>query len=441
MNSKLFTHIPSPVRALAGRFLSRRVLDCGACSLVSRQKRHYYGILACAVTVMALSGLLLASHMRNTTPFPGASGPFGPLAQLPASAALMTEASFPLGPDTLFPLAFAPHNETEADCFAVAAFSEGASVRAPASGEILSCSLPQSFFTASGNKAGARKKQGPVVFDRGRVSVVTADGPVMLAELRRSPLPYAPDTDIFQADLFAPAVMRQGTPPLLFGERTGEDGLPLRWTDAGSDLRVCAAPKYNDADVIRRLIHGLGVLSADANYTAKAGRYRDFVKRYAEKYNLASALVLAIMHTESNFNPFAVSSQSAVGLMQIVPDTAGNEVYRFLMGTHGSPSIETLFTPEHNIRYGAAYLHLLGRRYFGRVANPSSRQMCMIAAYNGGPGAVLRVFAADQNEAFEKINALTPSEVYTTLTTQMPSEETRRYVELVLARIRDYSAH
>lgn len=435
MSSKLFERIGTISRAAPGRVFSRRNVDPAAAtpSGASRHRRFYHGVLVSAAAVMALAGLLLWSHVQTVL---YSAGPFGPEARLPVSRTLVTETSFPPGPDTCFPLAFKAVATPDADCFAVADLSAGTTVWAPASRVLASCALPQPFYVSSA------KRRGLVLFDRGRIAIDTDEGPVLLAELRRSPLPSAPDFDMFQADLFAPAALKRGTPPLLFGERTDDAGRPLRWSGAtDAELLVCAPSRYGSAEVIRRLIQGLGVLSTEASYTAQAGKYRDFVKRYAEKYNLASALVLAIMHTESNFNPFAVSSQSAVGLMQVVPDTAGNEVYRYLMGTHGSPSIETLFSPEHNIRYGATYLHLLGQRYFGRVRNPSSRQMCMIAAYNGGPGAVLRLFAADQDEALGKINSLTPSEVYSALTTEMPSAETRRYVELVLARIRDYSTN
>ena len=432
MSSNIFERLRTISRAPGARFRRCRDVDSAARQEARRHRRFYHGVLISAAVVMTLAGLVLWSHVQTVL---YSAGPFGPEARLPVSRTLITETSFPPGPDTWFPLAFASSTPPEADCFAVADVAEGTKVWAPASRTLISCALPQPFYASSA-------RRGHVLFDRGRVGIATDDGPVALAELRRSPLPSSPGFDMFQADLFTPAALKRGTPPLLFGERTDDAGQPLRWSAASdTDLRVCAPARYGNAEVIRRLIHGLGVLSVEASYTAQAGKYRDFVKRYAEKYNLASSLVLAIMHTESNFNPFAVSSRSAVGLMQVVPDTAGNEVYRYLMGTQGSPSIETLFSPEHNIRYGATYLHLLGQRYFGRVQNPSSRQMCMIAAYNGGPGAVLRLFAPEQDEALEKINSLTPSEVYAALTTEMPSEETRRYVEIVLARIRDYSTH
>ena len=189
---------------------------------------------------------------------------------------------------------------------------------------------------------------------------------------------------------------------------------------------------------LRLLAARLGVAPDIFSAPLSAERYKAVVGIYAEKYNLSPELVFAIMRTESNFNPFAVSNANALGLMQVVPDTAGGEVYTFLNGQAGIPDAGLLFDPEHNIKYGTTYLHLLNRRYFGNVLNAASREMCIIAAYNGGPGAVLRVFDQDMETAVAIINNLTPQEVYQSLTTKMPNEESRRYVDVVLGRLQDF---
>ena len=286
------------------------------------------------------------------------------------------------------------------------------------------------------------RRRGLVNFSFGLVSIDTVDGEKPVALLRHSPIPLMPAApDPFQTDMFTPGDYSEGDlPPLLYGEETDEKGLPVRWSryeDSVPGLMACSLVG-NYSTELHRLMRGLRFTSPGADFRTLANRYRVVANRYAEKYNLASALVMAIIHTESNFNPFAVSRSQAVGLMQIVPETAGNEVYRYLTGVQGKPNLETLFTPEHNIKYGTIYLHLLIRRYFGNVINPSSRQMCAIAAYNGGPGAVLRLFHSDQDAAISRINSMTPEQVYKALTTEMPNAETRRYVDLVLGRMRHY---
>jgi membrane-bound lytic murein transglycosylase C len=123
---------------------------------------------------------------------------------------------------------------------------------------------------------------------------------------------------------------------------------------------------------------------------------------------------------------------NALGLMQVVPQTAGGEVHAFLTGKYAVPGKELLFIPEQNIRYGTAYLYLLHNRYFNEVRNHISRELCIIAAYNGGPGAVLRSFGNNRDKAVAKINSLSPDQLYNVLVRSLPSQETRDYVVKVV---------
>ena len=97
----------------------------------------------------------------------------------------------------------------------------------------------------------------------------------------------------------------------------------------------------------------------------------NYVKVLAPEYQLAPALVLAVMATESNFDPLAESPKKAQGLMQLLPDTA----LRF--------KVTKLRDPAQNIRAGMAYLRWLLAYYEGDV-------MLALAGYNAGEGAVDR---------------------------------------------------
>lgn len=167
-------------------------------------------------------------------------------------------------------------------------------------------------------------------------------------------------------------------------------------------------------------------------------KYEAIVQKYAHKYNVPPALVLGIIQTESNFNPYAVSGAPAYGLMQIVSSTAGADAYELINGKKGMPTKEMLFDPETNIHYGVAYLSILFNRYLPDVKNKQSQEYCVIAAYNAGAGSVLRTFHNDKAQAFARINALSPTRVYDTLHSKHPSSEARRYLLKVTTYKKNY---
>ena len=164
----------------------------------------------------------------------------------------------------------------------------------------------------------------------------------------------------------------------------------------------------------------------------RAARYEPAVDRYASQFKVSKSLVLAVMKTESDFNPFAVSGAPAYGLMQLVPTSGGRDAYRFVNGEDRIPTRDYLFDSDHNIELGTAYLNILDRRYLAAIEDDTSREYCTIAAYNGGAGAALGVFSEDRDRAVERINSLSPSEVYRQLRDDHPRAETRRYLIKVL---------
>ncbi|RJS18740.1 transglycosylase [Corallococcus sp. H22C18031201] len=89
----------------------------------------------------------------------------------------------------------------------------------------------------------------------------------------------------------------------------------------------------------------------------------------ALRYRIPTALVRAIMHTESNYNPNALSSKGASGLMQLMPATA-SDMY-----------VKDIFDSKDNIEGGVRYLRVLANMFDGDMVK-------MIAAYNAGPDAV-----------------------------------------------------
>lgn len=102
-------------------------------------------------------------------------------------------------------------------------------------------------------------------------------------------------------------------------------------------------------------------------------RYQAIVHGHAKNYRLDPALLAAVIYQESKFRPHVRSSSGAIGLMQLLPDTAKG----IAIHTGGTRfRVSDLDDPEINVRYGAWYLrHLLDKYGDERTA---------LAAYNAG---------------------------------------------------------
>ncbi len=178
-----------------------------------------------------------------------------------------------------------------------------------------------------------------------------------------------------------------------------------------------------------------------ADTTLKRSRiYKDEIVKNASRFEIPVALVFAIMQTESNFNPFAKSHIPAFGLMQIVPHSAGKDVYRYLYKRDGMPSSTYLYNSDNNIEMGSVYLKILYYRYLRKIKNPESRLYCTIAAYNTGAGNIAWAFTkhTNMNKATPKINVMTPDEVYNHLLNNLKYDEPKHYLKRVTRRMSAY---
>jgi peptidoglycan lytic transglycosylase C len=172
----------------------------------------------------------------------------------------------------------------------------------------------------------------------------------------------------------------------------------------------------------------------------KAEQYRDTVRRHSGKWDINEPLVLAVIHTESAFNPMATSYVPAYGMMQIVPRYAGKEAAEKLWGKPKLLSPSYLYDANKNIEVGTVYLNILYYQYFEEVKDTDSRLFCSIAAYNTGIGNVARAFTGKRNlkKALPIINSMTSQQVYDRLRKHLPYEETRDYVQRVSQRMKAY---
>ena len=167
------------------------------------------------------------------------------------------------------------------------------------------------------------------------------------------------------------------------------------------------------------------------------------VEANAQKWGIPPALILAIVHTESSFNPLARSHIPAFGLMQIVPVSAGKDVSKELYGSQRLLSPDYLYDPENNIEAGSVYLYLLLNRYFDKVAEDTSRFYMAVSAYNTGPGNVARAMSNTTRltAASNAANRLNPDQVYQRLQQNLPAQETRNYLTKVTERYTQYQNH
>ncbi|MCV2508577.1 MAG: murein transglycosylase domain-containing protein [Candidatus Lightella neohaematopini] len=166
------------------------------------------------------------------------------------------------------------------------------------------------------------------------------------------------------------------------------------------------------------------------NIYEKSYKYINLINRASEKYGVDKYLILAIIQIESNFNPYAISHSNALGLMQIIRQSAGRDVFK-RQGKWGQPSRNYLLNPKNNIDIGTAYLAILQNEYLNKINNPLSRKYAVITAYHSGAASVLKVFSKNKNKAIKIINNLTPEDVYFALNTRHPSLESRSYLNKV----------
>lgn len=177
----------------------------------------------------------------------------------------------------------------------------------------------------------------------------------------------------------------------------------------------------------------------------RALKYAGTVRKYSDTTQVSRSLIFAIIRIESAFNPYAVSSAPAYGLMQLVPSSGGREAYRKAKGLDQSPTKEYLFNAENNIELGSTYLSvLLNDSPLSEIRNPVSREYCAIAAYNTGPSNVYRAFSSGpaknrRANAISKINSMRPDEVYETLRRRLPYAETRGYIVKAVAAKKIYA--
>ena len=162
----------------------------------------------------------------------------------------------------------------------------------------------------------------------------------------------------------------------------------VHFTDAPTDKRfkIFMRDLKKDKELRTKLKYASSVNPAE---------FEQLIKSCSEKYGVNPSLVKAVIHAESGYNPNAVSSKGASGLMQLMP------------GTAKSLKVADRFNPKDNVEGGVKYLRFLLDTFRGDVS-------LAVAAYNAGLNKVAKYGGIP------------------------PYNETRTYVNRVLSYMKSY---
>lgn len=140
------------------------------------------------------------------------------------------------------------------------------------------------------------------------------------------------------------------------------------YKDASGQTHFTDSPNAHHIDMMgARSLEKPRVASSERVWSSTA--YDAFIVKAAETYNVPFALVKAVIHAESGFNPRALSAKGAKGLMQLMP--VNITFYK----------IKDPYDPQENIMGGCAYLKHLLTDFQGNTK-------MALAAYNAGPTKV-----------------------------------------------------
>lgn len=271
-------------------------------------------------------------------------------------------------------------------------------------------------------------------FDQGKIWVATISPYQPKSKLQHAIVEtLLMPADPSKIDLFSDKEFALSGKPFLLGQVVDHDGKPIEWQwRANRFADYLIANKLVEKKTKKGSAYYVEIDMVKDHLSQREYQYAHLIREASRRYNISEDLIYSIIKTESSFNPYAVSHAGAYGLMQVIPKTAGADVFKLVKNRNDIPTKDYLFDPANNIDTGAAYFYILKNRYLRDVKNPTTMHFSMISAYNGGTGGVLSTFDSDRKQAMRELNALSPTQVYNALTTQHPKAEARRYLQKVL---------
>jgi len=285
---------------------------------------------------------------------------------------------------------------------------------------------------------GQSKAETLIDFERGLINITAADPSeikqaaieILLTQIDPTVIDASTASDL---GLINPKTQK----PFLFKQVIDQDGAPI--------ASAWRAERYVDYLMTRRSntrASQLTIPMIGQHKVVAGAKYVNFAKAAGAKHMIPVALIMAIMETESSFNPLARSRSNALGLMQIKADTAGRDYFSIISGYQHTPTSAYLYNPENNVEMGAGYLSILADRYLAGIYHPQKLEYAIISSYNGGAGNLFKslVPTGGKRAAIDRINAMTVEEFYWFLTNRHIRLESRNYVKKVTSRMKKYTS-
>ncbi len=241
-------------------------------------------------------------------------------------------------------------------------------------------------------------------------------------------------------------------------EEKDETGATILEGQVASPNNPMQAVKSSDAKavvenskILEKKVNGKKVYSINLDLVSdsdkkRIAQYEDLISKFCKEAGIEPALAIAIIKTESCFNPRAYNrTGNAYGMMQIVPKYAGRTMNRILYKADKEPKSKILFDPEKNLRMGINFLGHLKSTSWKKITNEINQRYCVICSYNGGSGAIYIALAGKTSKIPQEkwddmmnlLNSNNNKKVYDLLHTKS-WEETRHYIKVVEERYAQY---
>ena len=165
-----------------------------------------------------------------------------------------------------------------------------------------------------------------------------------------------------------------------------------------------------------------------------------YIVAKSREYSVSLAFVLAIIKSESNFTQNAVSRAGALGLMQLMPNTAKAQYQKVVYGAQVNDLKKNLIlNPELNVTLGIRYLRQLQNTLSG-IKNPDQRRKIVLAAYNAGLRRVKKSFRCGKNLTLIKLINKNGMGYFNRSIKRLP-RETQKYITKVNKNFQLYTEY